>query len=144
MKVNGISIDRQFQLGGEAPEDMKTLAYIGDAVCSLFIRQALAGGGGHVKGLTQRAVAFSCAAGQARAAEALQPLLTEAEADVFRRGRNAKCGVVPKGCDPLDYRKATGFEALMGWLYVSGCRTRLEELLTQAYKEDEDAQHENH
>ncbi len=144
MKVNDIATDRQFQLGGEAPEDVKTLAYIGDAVCSLFIRQALAGSGGHVKGLTQRAVAFSCASGQARAAEALQPLLSEDEADVFRRGRNAKCGVVPKGCDPVDYRKATGFEALMGWLYVNGRRGRLEELLTQAYKPDEEAQHENH
>ena len=111
-------------------------------MCSLFIRQTLAGAGGHVKGLTQRAAALCCAAGQAKAAEALLPLLTEQEADLFRRGRNAKCGVVPKGCDPVDYRKATGFEALMGWLYVQGRRSRLEELLTLAYGLGEDEAHE--
>ena len=60
---------RQFVLGGETPEDMKTLAYIGDAVCSLFIRQRLAGAGGHVRGLTERAARYASAQGQARAAE---------------------------------------------------------------------------
>lgn len=121
---------------------MRTLAYIGDAVCSLYIRQVLVGAGGHVKGLTQRASALSCAVGQARAAEALQPLLTEEEADILRRGRNAKCGVVPRGCDPVDYRKATGFEALMGWLYLHGRRIRLEELLALAYGQGEAKPHE--
>ena len=117
-------------MDGAVPTDVRTLAYIGDAVCSLFVRQWLTGSGGTVKGLTDRAAGFSRAAGQARAAEAILPLLSEEEADVFRRGRNARCGVVPRGCDPVDYRKATGFEALMGWLYVRGMRDRLEELLT--------------
>jgi ribonuclease-3 family protein len=125
--------NRQFNCGGEAPEDVKSLAYIGDAVCSLFIRQWLCGGGGHVRGLTERAARYASAAGQAKAAETLLPMLSEEEADVYRRGRNAKCGAVPRGCDPVDYRKATGFEALMGWLYAQGKRERLEELLTSAY-----------
>jgi ribonuclease-3 family protein len=115
------------------PEDIRSLAYIGDAVCHLFIRQWLVGRGGDVRGLARRAAAYASAPGQARAAEALMPLLTEDEADVFRRGRNAKCGVVPKNCAPVDYRKATGFEALMGWLYFFGRRERLEELLVTAY-----------
>ena len=143
MKMSGTDgLGRQFLLDGKSPDDMRTLAYLGDAVCSLYIRQALAGAGGHVKGLTQRAAALSCATGQARAAEALQPLLTDEEADVMRRGRNAKCGVVPKGCDPVDYRKATGFEALTGWLYLNGHRERLEQLLTLAYGRKEETDEE--
>jgi ribonuclease III family protein len=130
--------NRQFILGGEIPGDMKTLAYIGDAVCSLYIRQWLAGGGGHVRGLTERAAKYASAQGQARAAEALLPMLTQEEADMYRRGRNAKCGAVPRNCDPVDYRKATGFEALMGWLYLHGKRERLEELLILAYQADTD------
>jgi ribonuclease-3 family protein len=126
-------LDRQFGCGGKIPDDVRTLAYIGDAVCHLFIRQMLAGGGGHVRGLTERAAKCASAAGQARAAESLLPALRDDEADVFRRGRNAKCGAVPRNCDPVDYRKATGFEALMGWLYVHGQRERLEELLARAY-----------
>jgi ribonuclease-3 family protein len=118
---------------GASPEDIRSLAYIGDAVCHLFIRQMLLGHGGTVKGLTQKAAAYACATGQARAAESLLPALSDEEADIFRRGRNAKCGVVPKNCDPVDYRKATGFEALMGWLYLRGEKERLEGLLTSAY-----------
>lgn len=130
-------LDRQFALGLETPEDVKSLAYIGDAVCSLFIRQWLCGGGGHVRGLTERAAKYASATGQAKAAEALLPMLSEEEADIYRRGRNAKCGAVPRGCDPVDYRKATGFEALMGWLYVQGNRDRLEQLLTCAYSKED-------
>jgi ribonuclease-3 family protein len=120
-------------LDGALPEDIRSLAYIGDAVCHLFIRQMLLGPGGTVKGLTQKAAVFASATGQARAAESLLPVLTDEEADIFRRGRNAKCGVVPKNCDPVDYRKATGFEALMGWLYLNERKERLEEVLSMAY-----------
>jgi ribonuclease III family protein len=125
--------NRQFELDGSAPGDVRTLAYIGDAVCSLFIRQWLTGPGGNVKGLTQMAAGYSCAQGQAKAVETLLPHLSEEEADILRRGRNAKCGAVPRNCDPVDYRIATGFEALMGWLYVQGKQERLEELLLLAY-----------
>jgi ribonuclease-3 family protein len=133
-----MAIDRQFQLSETSPDDMRSLAYIGDAVCHLFVRQMLTGPGGHVKGLTERSAGFSSATGQARAVETLLPRLTEEEADIFRRGRNAKCGAIPRKCDPVDYRKATGFEALMGWLYLHGRRARLEELLTLAYMPEPD------
>lgn len=134
---------RQFDLDGASPSDIRSLAYIGDAVCHLFIRQLLVAGGGNVRGLTQKAAAFASAPGQARASETLLPILLEEEGEAFRRGRNAKCGVVPRNCDPVDYRKATGFEALMGWLYLSGKKERLEELLVLSYgpkgKTDENA-----
>lgn len=135
--MNRISIlDRQFQLNGSLPEDIRSLAFIGDAVCHLFVRQLLVGAGGHGKGLPQTAAGHASASRQAKAADILLPLLTEVEADILRRGRNAKCGAVPRNCDPVDYRKATGFEALMGWLYINGKRERLEELLTKSYSDD--------
>jgi ribonuclease III family protein len=120
-------------LGDSAPGDIRSLAYIGDAVCSLFIRQMLTGPGGNVKGLTEKAAQYACAAGQVKAVENILPLLTDDEADILRRGRNAKCGAVPRNCNPVDYRVATGFEALLGWLYLGGKQERLEELLTLAY-----------
>ena len=124
-----------FNFEGKAPDDIRTLAFIGDAVCHLYIRQLLCGSGGNVKGLTVQAAAYASATGQAKAASAVLELLQEDEADILRRGRNAKCGVVPRKTDPLDYRKATGFEALVGWLYLNGRAQRLSLLLDAAYKE---------
>lgn len=127
-----MSVPALFRFDREPPEDIRSLAFIGDAVCHLYARQRLCTGGA-VKGLTQLATAYASAAGQARAAERIATLLSEEEADMLRRGRNAKCGSVPRGCDPLDYRKATGFEALMGWLYLQGRTERLQELLDTAF-----------
>ncbi len=121
-----------FTFDGAPPQDVRSLAFIGDAVCHLYARQRLCTAGTS-KGLTPKASAFASAAGQARAAERIAALLSEDEADTLRRGRNAKCGTVPRGCDPLDYRKATGFEALMGWLYLQGSAARLQELLDAAF-----------
>lgn len=115
------------------PDDIRSLAFVGDAVCHLYIRQKLVGAGGNVKGLTGEAARSASAAGQAQAYAAIADLLLEDESDIFRRGRNAHCGSIPRNADPVDYRKATGFEALMGWLYLSGRRERLEELLALAY-----------
>ena len=64
---------------------------------------------------------------QAMAAEMLEPLFTEAEQDIYRRGRNAKSGV-PKNMSVIDYRRATGLEAVIGYLYLTGQYARLEEL----------------
>ena len=126
-----------FRKEGSVPEDIRSLAYVGDAVCHLFVRQWLVGEGGNIRNLAARAAACASAKGQSAAYETVAPELTEEEADVFRRGRNAKCGVVPKNADPLDYRKATGFEALMGWLYLTGRSERLETLLHLAYRTNE-------
>jgi ribonuclease III family protein len=126
-----------FSFTGASPEDMRSLAFIGDAVCHLYIRQKLCIGG-TVRGLTAQAAACASATGQARAAEAITALLQPDEADVFRRGRNAKCGVVPRRTDPLDYRKATGFESLMGWLYLQDRTERLQQLLDAAFTSPSD------
>lgn len=66
---------------------------------------------------------------QAEMMEVLLPLLTEEEADIYRRGRNAKSPTMAKNATMSDYRKATGFEALMGWLYLQDEFERLVELV---------------
>ncbi len=104
------------------------LAYVGDAVYEVFIRTRLAALSPKVHELHQGAVKYVQAAGQAAIVQAWQPFLTDAEKDVVRRGRNAKGGV-PRHADTMEYRYSTGFEALLGYLYLSGQRERLKQLL---------------
>ena len=105
------------------------LAYVGDTVFDLYIRTNLVKHSDeHVNQLNQKACKAVNARAQAQAIEILQEALTEEELEVFRRGRNAKSGTVPKNMDVQDYRKATGLEALFGYLFLSGKYQRLEEL----------------
>ena len=78
------------------------------------------------------ATRFVCAAAQAKAIEALMEDLSEEEEGVYRRGRNAKAHAAPKNSAPGEYRKATGFEALIGYLSLNGRRERAEELMKAA------------
>lgn len=105
-----------------------TLAYIGDAVYELWVRNYLVGQG-HTKvnDLHRQAVRYVKASTQARLVERLQPILTEEEMDVLKRGRNAKSGHQPKNTEMIDYRMSTGLEALVGFLYLKGRQDRLEE-----------------
>ena len=106
------------------------LSYVGDAVHTLYVREKLSL---HSKerahALHDRAVGLVNAEAQARAFERIEGLLTEEERGVFLRGRNCKNSSSSKNANILDYRKATGFEALVGFLYLSGRNARLEELL---------------
>ncbi len=106
------------------------LAYVGDAVYELYIRQWLVRQGAKpVSQLHRRATRFTSAAGQADILRRLEPLLTEEETAFVRRGRNTK-SKVPKNADMAEYRMATGLEALVGWLYLSGAQKRLDELFS--------------
>jgi len=78
--------------------------------------------------LHQLTIKKVCAAFQAKASEIIAPLLTEEEADVLRRGRNAKGTTVPKHSSPVEYRKATSLECLFGYLHLIGDEKRIEEL----------------
>ena len=110
-----------------------TLAYIGDAVFDLAVRVSLADAHDAKPGaLHTLAARRVCAAAQARAALAVQPLLNEDERAVFIRARNAKPGSLPKSADPADYMLATALEALLGKLYLDGQTSRLKELLAAA------------
>lgn len=103
-----------------------TLAYIGDAVYDLVIRTVVVERANRAANeLHKRAVKFVQAGTQAVMVTALQEILTEDELAVFKRGRNAKSNTSAKNASITDYRKATGFEALIGFLYLTDQTDRL-------------------
>ena len=107
-----------------------TLAYIGDGIYDLIIRSlVVAKGNTRASELHKRTSQIVKAKTQADMAEILLPMLTEEEADIYRRGRNAKSPTMAKNATMSDYRKATGFEALMGYLYVKDELPRMVELV---------------
>ena len=106
-----------------------TLAFLGDAVFEIFARERLVCMGSRpVSELNHLAVRDVCCQSQADAARRLLPCLTEEEAAVFRRGKNAHPGHIPKNADQSDYHEATALEALFGYLYLTGNIDRLREL----------------
>ena len=106
-----------------------TLAFIGDAVFELFVREKLVCRGNcPVNRLHQASVKEVCCTAQAQAVERLKPLLTGEEADILRSGRNAHVGHVPKNASVAEYHAATGLEALFGYLYLCGNLQRLQVL----------------
>ncbi len=108
------------------------LAFVGDAVFELLVRSRLVSHGQRkVKALHQDTVARVKAASQAKMIQGLEPLLTEVERDVFRRGRNAKTNP-PRNTEVSDYRLSTGFEAVLGYLYLKGDMERLQYLADMA------------
>ena len=109
-----------------------TLAYIGDGIYDLVIRSIVVAKGNTRAGeLHKRTSRIVKAHTQAEMIEKLLPLLTEEEEGVYRRGRNAKSPTMAKNATMSDYRKATGFEALMGWLYLCDDFPRLVELVRE-------------
>ncbi len=110
------------------------LAYIGDTVHDLYVREKLIAQGYGVGQLHRRAVKLVCAHAQARWAQAIEPSLTDEERDLIRRGRNTHARhAAPKNADPAEYQLATGLEALWGYLYLARDTQRLGELLEQGY-----------
>ncbi len=108
------------------------LAYLGDAVYELWVRQhLLAEGRVRVEELHRRAVDFVRAETQARLAERILPQLSAPEAEILRRGRNAKSGRLPRAGSAGDYHLATGLEALFGYLYLQGETARLGALFAE-------------
>jgi len=109
------------------------LAFIGDAVFNLFIRERLVR---KKRASSHRlhidATRYVKAASQSRIARELQKEFDEDAAFIVRRGRNAKSTTVPKNADLHDYHYATGLEAVMGYLYLTGRKERLESILERA------------
>lgn len=107
-----------------------TLAYIGDAVYELIIREALINKGfTKVDNLHREAIKYVSAKGQAEALDHIYEELTEEEVSFFKRGRNATSDRKPKNTDLAIYKKATGFEALIGYLHISKKFERLQYLI---------------
>lgn len=113
------------------------LAYIGDAVYELFIRTFLIGTKNiPVNELHKEAVEYVKAKAQADITHYLEDKLTEEEWQIVKRGRNAKSGSAPKNANPLDYRYATGFETLIGYLYLNGNYERILEIFAMIINDD--------
>ena len=107
-----------------------TLAFIGDDVFDLIVRTAIVtDGNAPVNAMHKRAAGMVKASAQASYMKVIRPLLTEEEEDIYRRGKNAKSHTVAKNATLSDYKKATGFEALLGYLYLTDRMERILELV---------------
>lgn len=112
------------------------LAYIGDTVHDLLVRTELILSGGSVNHMTKASARIVCAQAQARAAQKWLPVLTAEETDVYKRGRNARAHhAAPKHQTCSDYAGATGFEAVLGYLYLTGQTARIRELYALSQEE---------
>ena len=114
-----------------------SLAYLGDAVYEVIVREMilakypLDAGKAH-----QHAVRFVSAGGQAKAARAMieEGFLTEDEEHLLKRARNHRSMSRPQHADPKDYKYATGFEALLGYLHLAGETDRIAEITSEAFR----------
>ena len=109
------------------------LAFIGDGVYEVFIRSYIIDRNRNmpVHKLHIKTISYVRAHEQSNFMNQLIELLNEEELSIYKRGRNAKSGTIPKNADVREYRKATGFEALIGYLYLIDDKERLEELLNR-------------
>lgn len=113
------------------------LAYIGDSVYDLYVRTRIIEENPELPAheLHVRAVKYVSAKGQNESVLAIEAALAEEEAAVYKRGRNAKSPSSAKNASIVEYRHATGFEAVLGYLYLKGERGRLKEIMDAAYKQ---------
>ena len=130
-------MDRSAFSHGQLPGSLE-LAYVGDTLWDLMVRTRLVKKGGTMKNLNRAAVARVCARAQSEALSRIEDILTEEEAGVVRRARNAKQSPT-KNADPGDYHRATALEALMGFLYLTGQTARMIELMELALPETDGA-----
>lgn len=113
------------------------LAFLGDAVYSLWVRERLVRSGAGKAAEFQRAASkIVSARGQSAFLENVLPLLTEEESEIFKRGRNAKKPTKSKSATAAEYNRSTGFEAVLGFLHLTGQTERIEKLLSHI---DEDS-----
>lgn len=110
-----------------------TLAFVGDGVYGLLVRKALAEVNRPAGQLLELSVKLVSAVAQAHAMDTIEPLLTQKEIDVFKRGRNAHVKV-PKSATSVDYHRATGLEAMFGYLYLDGQIERTEILFNEIWE----------
>lgn len=107
-----------------------TLAFVGDAVYSLYVREKLVLSTDFGTGTLQKLTSSSVSAhGQSDLLERIMPLFTEEENEIFRRGRNAKKSTRSKNASIAEYNRSTGFEAVLGYLYLTGQYQRISQLL---------------
>ncbi len=117
------------------PKEINALAiaYLGDAIYEVYIREHVLLMGNYKQNiLHRRSIAYVSAKAQAKIIKAMQSDLTEEEFDIVKKGRNMKSNTSPKNTDIIDYRYSTGFETLIGYLYLQGNISRLEDIIQKA------------
>lgn len=133
------AMEKAFQIGevNVALYSPLTLAYIGDCVYELIIRTNLVTrGNAPVNKLNKTASNLAKASTQARIIESIMDMLSEDEEAAYKRGRNAHSCTKAKNASTSDYRKATGFEALIGYLYLQKKFDRIMELVKKGFQEE--------
>ena len=125
-----------FELGLPAEQlSPLTLAFVGDAVYETYIRTRIAKDVNmQVAKLHKIAIKYVSAVAQSKIVHSIEDRFTEEEQNVYKRGRNAHSHTSAKNADIVDYRHATGFEALIGYLYLKKDSARLDEILNLAYE----------
>ena len=109
------------------------LAFVGDAVYSLYVRKRLAlSGGGSAADFQRAAAKIVSAEGQSAFLATIEPMFTETETEIYTRGRNAKKATKSKNASAAAYNRSTGFEAVVGYLHLTGQTSRLDELFSHA------------
>lgn len=135
MEENVSLLEEIHQAFGECDIDIRTyspltFAYIGDAIFEMVIRTLIVECGQRAANtLHKHTTKIVCAGTQAAIAEAIMDEMTEEEQDIYRRGKNTKLHSSAKNASLSDYRKATGFESVCGYLYLSGNTKRVVELV---------------
>ncbi len=118
------------------------LAYIGDSVYEVFVRTlVVCEGNASVNKLHKRSTCFVKAKAQSDIVHRIMSSLTPEEQDIVRRGRNAKSGTIPKNADVTEYKYATGFESLIGYLYLKKDYERLIEVMKMSVEDCESHMH---
>ncbi len=123
-----------FELKHGALPGSLELAWLGDCLYDLYVRERLVARGGRVQAMHRRAVGLVCAHAQSEALHRVEGMLQPDEADVARRARNAK-QTPPRNADIGEYHRATALEAVVGYLYVMGRRERMNQILAAALPE---------
>lgn len=118
---------------GQLPGSLE-LAYLGDALYDLRVRETLTRKGGRVRNMHREAISHVCAHAQSEALGRVEGMLDEDEQNVVRRARNAHQSP-PKNADRAEYHRATALEALIGYLYITGREARMREILDAAIGE---------
>ena len=134
-------IKKEYGLADVNPNELAPLilAHIGDAIYEVVIRTiTLSKGNRAIEKVHKDATKYVNAKAQADIIEKIQPLLTEEELNIYKRGRNAKSNTKAKNASITDYRKATGFEALMGYLYLQNKTQRMLDLIKEGISNGEE------
>ncbi len=118
---------------------MQTLAFIGDAVYNVYIRSYLASKSNAQTGkLHRESIKYVSARGQSKIMDKIYSILTQEEIEIYKRGRNTNIHTVSKNVDIVEYKKATGFETLIGYLYIEKKNERLDEIIKQCIEDFEE------